>query len=399
MTATRVHRALRTEDLLACVLSQLDVADGCKQRLVSVCTVWRDAWRRCCKDKYRAMRLHVGDLDHCDYAVTSPNGVIVSDYGHSRLVEYSSHGSERAVYCQKFRDPNALICCGDGTAWVACARDSSNCWRLVRVKLGRCHPDGPLWPNDGWQSPSDDSRVLQLIVLRESHLDFPRGLALSDDNKLLVLNVGTKSSPAERNRVGQVDVFDAATGAALYSFGQATSSDGLRDPRGMAVSGDLCFVCDTWNQLVKIFNWRTRELVKIIGSRAVGPPWADNPGPGEEYAYWNIDYNYTDARKSVAPGEFCEPFDVAFRDGKLYVSEYGGRRIQILKLSDDIRGPVECLQIIPAPDGGTERGRCKLTGLCLDANNRLWCTGRSAVEEYPEGTFPTCLHIYTPFGY
>ena len=198
MTATRVHRALRTEDLLACVLSQLDVADGCKQRLVSVCTVWRDAWRRCCKDKYRAMRLHVGDLDHCDYAVTSPNGVIVSDYGHSRLVEYSSHGSERAVYCQKFRDPNALICCGDGTAWVACARDSSNCWRLVRVKLGRCHPDGPLWPNDGWQSPSDDSRVLQLIVLRESHLDFPRGLALSDDNKLLVLNVGTKSSPAEK---------------------------------------------------------------------------------------------------------------------------------------------------------------------------------------------------------
>ena len=396
MAATRVHRALRTEDLLACVLSQLDVADGCKQRLASVCTVWRDAWQRCCKDKYRAVGLHVGHLDHCDYAVMSPDGVIVSDYGNGQLVEYpwtSSHGPLRAVYCQKLREPNALICCGDGTAWVACAGNTS----LARVKLEPSDPDGSLWPNDGWQSPSDDSRVVQLIVLPDTIQ--PRGLALSDDNKLLVLNVGTKSSPVGKNRVGQVDVFDAATGAALYSFGQATSSDGLRDPRGMAVSGDLCFVCDTWNQLVKIFNWRTRELVRTIGSRAVGPPWADNPGPGEEYAYWNVDYNYTDARKSVAPGEFCEPFGVAFRDGKLYVSEYDGRRIQILKLSDDIRGPVECLQIIPSPDGGTARGRCKLTGLCLDADNRLWCTGRSAVEEYPEGTFPTCLHIYTPFGY
>ena len=74
----------------------------------------------------------------------------------------------------------------------------------------------------------------------------------------------------------------------------------------------------------------------------------------------NLYGTYDDDRKSAEPGQFNEPFDIAIRGNKLlYVSEKGGRRIQILRLPDDLSASdPEVLQIIPSP-GGVE-----LAGLC-----------------------------------
>jgi len=180
-------------------------------------------------------------------------------------------------------------------------------------------------------------------------------------------------------------VLDSQTGVVLYQLGPASEAgeaDELRIPRSLAVHQDLCFVADTCNHAVKIFNFRQRELMRTIGSTAAAPT---NPSLGA----YHIMYAYQDARRSDLPCEFNEPAGVAFRDGRLYVSEAIGRRIQILRFANDFHGPVECLQIIPSPYG------VPLAGLCV-SGERLWCLGQARGGEdddmpYTDG----CLYLFT----
>jgi len=110
-------------------------------------------------------------------------------------------------------------------------------------------------------------------------------------------------------------------------------------------------------------------------------------------------------RKGDGPGEFNLPLGIAVRDGKLYVSELEGRRIQVFRLPDDMSGAdMELLQTIPSPDDWP------LGGICVDDGGRLWCLGPgSAWFPGPNGSelrdaFPrprpyghwSYLHIFEP---
>ena len=124
-------------------------------------------------------------------------------------------------------------------------------------------------------------------------------------------------------------------------------------------------MADTYNQSIAVFNWREGAFVRRYGKAGDAPELADS------FNYWEVapTETYDDDRKSAAPGQFNEPYDIVARNKLLYVSERGGRRIQILRLPDDLgAADPEVLQIIPSP-GGVE-----LAGICLDGE-RLWCVG------------------------
>ena len=381
-----VRRALQSEDVLACVLSLHAVKEGCVHSLASVSKAWRAAWRRRCKDRCRLLRTQIGDFRHAIHVTALANGgAIVADYGHFKLEAFSPDGDSQAIYCERFETPGAIALLGDGTAWMLAQDREAVC--LVRWQDGvgaqqPAHrwPNG--WNNDGnWRDPY--GRILR-------HVDFnalsaseelssclhPFDLAVSGD-RLLVLCGGSL--------FGRICVLDSQTGAFLHQIGparQAGEADEFLIPRSLAVHQDLCFVADTYNHAIKVFNLRQRELVRTIGSTAAAPT---NPSLGA----YHIMYAYQDARRSDLPCEFNEPAGVAFRDGRLYVSEAIGRRIQILRFANDFHGPVECLQIIPSPYG------VPLAGLCV-SGERLWCLGqrRGRIDSMMPPT-DGCLHLFT----
>ena len=193
---------------------------------------------------------------------------------------------------------------------------------------------------------------------------------------------------------GRICVLDSQTGALLYQIGparEAGEADELRVPRSLAVHQDLCFVADTCNHAIKIFNFRQRELVRTIGSTAAAPTFLTmRDSDDDEVDQYYIMSGCEDARRSDLPCEFDQPVGVAFQDGRLYVSEWGNRRIQIIRFVDGIHGAVECLQIIQSPYG------MPLAGLCV-SGERLWCLGQRRariVDSYMPST-DGCLHLFT----
>ena len=390
-----VRRALQSEDVLACVLSLHAVKEGCVHSLASVSKAWRAAWRRRCKDRCRLLRTQIGDFRHAIHVTALANGgAIVADYGHFKLEAFSRDGDSQAIYCERFETPGAIALLGDGTAWMLAQDREAVC--LVRWQDGvgaqqPAHrwPNG--WNNDGnWRDPY--GRILR-------HVDFnalsaseelssclhPFDLAVSGD-RLLVLCGGSL--------FGRICVLDSQTGEFLYQIGparEAGEADELRVPRSLAVHQDLCFVADTCNHAIKIFNFRQRELVRTIGSTAAAPtfPTTRDSDDDDEVDPYYILAGYEDARRSDLPCEFNEPIGVAFQDGRLYVSEWGNRRIQIIRLVDGIHGAVECLQIIQSPYG------MPLAGLCV-SGERLWCVGqrRGRIDSMMPST-DGCLYLFT----
>ena len=391
-----VRRALQSEDVLACVLSLYAVKDGCVHSVASVSKAWRAAWRRRCKGRWRLLRTQIGDFRHAIHVTAlATGGAIVADYGHFKLQAFSPDGDSQTIYCERFETPGAIALLGDGTAWMLAQDREAVCLVRWQDDVGALQPSH-RWPNgwnhDGnWNDPY--GRILQ-------HVDFnalgaseeprvylePCDLAVSGD-RLLVLCRGSL--------FGRICVLDSQTGALLYQIGparEAGEADELRVPRSLAVHQDLCFVADTCNHAIKIFNFRQRELVRTIGSTAAAPtfPTTRDSDDDDEVDPYYILAGYEDARRSDLPCEFDEPIGVAFQDGRLYVSEWGNRRIQILRFVDGIHGAVECLQIIQSPYG------MPLAGLCV-SGERLWCLGQRRariVDSYMPST-DGCLHLFT----
>ena len=390
-----VRRALQSEDVLACVLSLHAVKEGCVHSLASVSKAWRAAWRRRCKDRCRLLRTQIGDFRHAIHVTALANGgAIVADYGHFKLEAFSRDGDSQAIYCERFETPGAIALLGDGTAWMLAQDREAVCLVRWQDGVGAQQP-AHRWPNgwnhDGnWRDPY--GRILR-------HVDFnalsaseelssclhPFDLAVSGD-RLLVLCGGSL--------FGRICVLDSQTGALLYQIGparEAGEADELRVPRSLAVHQDLCFVADTCNHAIKIFNFRQRELVRTIGSTAAAPtfPTTRDSDDDDEVDPYYILSGYEDARRSDLPCEFNEPIGVAFQDGRLYVSEWGNRRIQIIRFVDGIHGAVECLQIIQSPYG------MPLAGLCV-SGERLWCLGqrRGRIDSMMPST-DGCLHLFT----
>ena len=389
-----VRRALQSEDVLACVLSLHAVKEGCVHSLASVSKAWRAAWRRRCKDRCRLLRTQIGDFRHAIHVTALANGgAIVADYGHFKLEAFSRDGDSQAIYCERFETPGAIALLGDGTAWMLAQDREAVCLVRWQDGVGAQQP-AHRWPNgwnhDGnWRDPY--GRILR-------HVDFnalsaseelssclhPFDLAVSGD-RLLVLCGGSL--------FGRICVLDSQTGAFLHQIGparEAGEADELRVPRSLAVHQDLCFVADTCNHAIKIFNFRQRELVRTIGSTAAAPTFlTTRDSDDDEVDQYYILSGCEDARRSDLPCEFDEPIGVAFQDGRLYVSEWGNRRIQILRFVDGIHGAVECLQIIQSPYG------MPLAGLCV-SGERLWCLGqrRGRIDSMMPST-DGCLHLFT----
>ena len=373
MPPASVRRAIQSDDVLACVVSQLDVREGCIRSVASVNKAWHNAWRRRCSGRCRLLRAGIGEFQYAKQVSALPGGgAIVPDYGHFRLEAFSPDGDSQGIYCENFETPGAIALLGDGTAWML-ARDRARVCRVRWQDEIGAEPAQFRWPhlNQGGDFGDPYRRTLQ-------HVDFgalfaseelsgylhPFDLAVSGD-RLLVLCSGFTCA--------RICVFDSQTGAFLYHIGRGRSAgeaDALSNPKALTAHQDLCFVADTYNHVIKIFNFRQRVLVRTIGSAAA----------------------------SDLPCEFDEPAGVAFRDGRLYVSEWDGQRIQILRFANGIHGAVECLQIIQSPNG------LELAGLCL-SGDRLWCMGGNggSVRWIPSlvagvnGTVWTsnsCMHLF-----
>jgi len=380
-SAAAARRALQVDDVLTGVLLQLDVRDGCLRSVASVSKAWRSAWRRRCAGQYRLLRTAIGAFRHTTHVTALANGgAIVPDYGHFHLEEFSPDGDSQTIYCEQFETPGAMALLGDGTAWVL-SRDYGVISRLRYREGVGAEPPLNRWPRslprdsyddsdeDDEYIPGDDlGRILLLVDINTLRLRphgwelHPHDLAVSGD-RLLVLCGGRWN-----RRYARICVFDSQTGAFLYQIGRgfdAGEADALIGPKALATHQDLCFVADTYNHAIKIYNFRQRELVRTMGSTA-NSPYEENT--------WHDDLAYEDPRRSDLPCEFNEPAGVAFRDGRLYVSESGGRRIQILRFASGIQGAVECLQIIPSPNG------LQLSGLCI-SGERLWCVGKMLTDD------------------
>ena len=339
MAAARAHRATQTDDVLSSVFSRLALRDGCVS-VASVCKQWRDAWRRRAKGLYRPFRLGVGEFDYGDHITAMPGGgVVVPDYNGNGFELFTAQGLHRGSPIGHFSTPTAVALDDEGVSWVVLHDACALVHRLVDY--------------DAMEPGSAPSPKLEFAARR------PIDVATSG-NAVLVLYHRDWT-------YGEVTVLDKDTKVVRHRFGSSAPGgvDEMRGAMGLAIDGEYCFVADTYNQSVVVFNWREGTFVRRYGKAGEAPVLDDDEDADN---YWDGG-PYDDDRKSAAPGEFNEPYDVAIRNKLLYVSERGGRRIQVLRLPDDLsRADPEVLQIIPSP-GGVE-----LAGICLDGD-RLWCIG------------------------
>ena len=375
------HPALLSLDVLSNTLSYVEVKDGCKFSVAVICKDWREAWRRRCTGLYRVIRVGAGDFEYADHVGLSCRGVLVADYGHSCLQQMQWNGVEMDVY-GGLETPSAVAPGPGTTVWVV-----NHDWEgLVCVDLddvdeeNRLNQDNPVLyaTLEGY---AEGTGMQQLLTNYR-----PKDLAAAGD-MLLVLCWGSTEV------YGRVAVLDRRTGVVQRVFGTnddtgATSAiDELRDPSSLAVRDNYCFIADTYNQRIAVFDWRQGTFVRSIGREGTASTLE-----GEE-PYWEggPDHDYDDERRGTGPGEFDEPYGVAIRGNTLFVSESGGRRIQLLRLPDDLvdtSKPDEALQIIPSPDGR------ELSGLCSDGD-RLWCMGPS-IWARGRTAGPSRVHILAP---
>ena len=214
----------------------------------------------------------------------------------------------------------------------------------------------------------------------------PKALALSPGGEFLLALVN--------DWVGEILVLNSRDGTLVSRFGEEEHNTfgNLHSPRGLAVQDDYCFVADTYNQRICVFNWRSRTWVRCFGRRgALLHRHLDDPAAHNPY-WWKSEAAYEDERKGTGPGEFIEPVGVAVHGNMLYVSELVGRRIQVMRLPADIldlSSEPQVLQIIPAPGGQ------RLGGLCVDGE-RLWCVGPHCIGP-PGDREDTYVSIFSPY--
>ena len=402
MAAARAHRAIRTDDVLACVFAQLELFDGCFGAAF-VSKQWHTAWRKHAKGLYRPVNLRVGGLNRfvgSMKALDAGGGVVISDFAGDCLYLYSSDGVQLGVL-HAVDNPNAVTLDSNGTLWLSQDEDK---------KVSRVHVD---WATMEvyTESPSYEVNFYERFGCRAYDL------AISGDS-LVVLCV-------EFWRWGIIYVLDQQTGVIRYEFGSDVAPGGddeLRDPYAMALGGDggdYCFVADTHNQSVAVFNWRDGgTFVRRFGKPGTAPFMEGRFDDEDEY--WNS-MTYDDDRKSTEPGEFTEPCGIAIRGQTLYVSDSGSvrrsrslstnlSRVQILRLPDDLSGPegLEVLQILTWPPGGGfyyDPGggpSSSFSNLILDGD-WLWVVGGALLNPIPRvqanqhyWEYYSNVHIWAP---
>ena len=381
------HPALLSEDVLSCMHPFLSVEDGYRYKTATVCKPWQRAWRRRCAGLYRVIRVGAGNFSFADHVGLSCRGVLVADYGHGCLQQMQWNGVEMDVY-GGLETPSAVAPGPGTTVWVV-NHDSEGlaCLDLEDVdEENRLNQDMPVLyaTLEGY---AEGTGMEQLLA------DYrPQDVAAAGDMLLVLCTTGGAFSGGV---LGRVAVLGRSTGRVYSVFGTNDDTgatiaiDELRGPCSLAVRDNYCFVADRYNQRIAVFDWEQETFVRSIGRDGTAPTLEIGDGP-----YWDDDYD--DERRGTGPGEFDEPSGVAVRGNTLFVSESGGRRIQILRLPDDLADtskPVEALQIIPSPDGR------ELSGLCLEGNpphDRLWCLGPAMAQGGTTADRRSCVHILGP---
>ena len=381
------HPALLSLDVLSNTLAYVEVKEGCKFSVAVICKDWRDAWRRRCAGLYRVLRVGAGDFSFADHLGLSCHGVLVADYGHSCLQQMQWDGVEMDVYGGL--DTPSAVAPGPGTTVWVVNHDSEGlaCLDLEDVdEENRLNQDSPvLWATlEGY---AEGTGMEQLLA------DYrPQDVAAAGGMLLVLCTTGSAFSGGV---YGRVAVLGRSTGRVYSVFGTNDDTgatiaiDELRGPSSLAVRDNYCFIADRYNQRIAVFDWQQETFVRSIGRDGTAPIL----DIGDE-AYWDDDYE--DERRGTGPGEFDEPYGVAVRGNTLFVSESGGRRIQLLRLPDDLADtskPVETLQVIPSPDGR------ELSGLCLEGNppyDRLWCLGPAMAQGGTTADRRSCVHILGP---
>ena len=381
------HPALLSEDVLSCMHPFLSVEDGYRYKTATVCKPWQRAWRRRCAGLYRVIRVGAGNFSFADHVGLSCRGVLVADYGHGCLQQMQWNGVEMDVY-GGLETPSAVAPGLGTTVWVI-NHDSEGlaCLDLEDVdEENRLNQDMPVLyaTLEGY---AEGTGMEQLLA------DYrPQDLAAAGDMLLVLCTTGGAFSGGV---LGRVAVLGRSTGRVYSVFGTNDDTgatiaiDELRGPCSLAVRDNYCFVADRYNQRIAVFDWEQETFVRSIGRDGTAPILDI-----EDQPYWDDDYE--DERRGTGLGEFDEPSGVAVRGNTLFVSESGGRRIQLLRLPDDLADtskPVEALQVIPSPDGR------ELSGLCLEGNpphDRLWCLGPAMAQGGTTADRRSCVHILGP---
>ena len=362
--AKRSHRALSSDDVLSTVFSFIDPLAGFGAATTS--KTLRDAWQRRCRGMLRVFNQRIGSFNYSDHCVAYGDGVMVADYGNERhngtlhafgivpaggggaFSGFDSASTSTANGSLQFHlelnvgldTPKAVALRGDGTAWVLLSdEDEIVCVRLAELPSG------------------GESEVLMRIgPLSTDYECFPESLALADDTLLVLCSLFDEEEDVDFEiNSTYVHAYDNQTGAFLRKFSLAGKGWNDDPTNGtMAVQGDMLYVTCKRNNSVDEYRWRDGTLMRRFGGRN-------------------------------QPLSFCSPFGVAIRGRTMYVSEAGGRRIQVLRLPDDDSSEPTVLQVIPSPDGQS------LGGLCVNGD-RLWCMG----PKHPRATRDTYVHLFGP---
>ena len=379
------HPALLSEDVLSCMHPFLSVEDGYRYKTATVCKPWQRAWRRRCTGLYRVLRVGAGDFSYADHVGLSCRGVLVADYGHGCLQQMQWNGVEMEVYGGL--DTPSAVAPGPGTTVWVINHDPEGlaCLDLEDVdEENRLNQDMPV-SYATLEGYAEGTGMEQLLA------DYrPQDVAAAGDMLLVLCTTGGAFSGGV---LGRVAVLGRSTGRVYSVFGTNDDTgatiaiDELRGPSSLAVRDNYCFIADRYNHRIAVFDWQQETFVRSIGRDGTAPILDI-----EDQPYWDDDYE--DERRGTGLGEFDEPSGVAVRGNTLFVSESGGRRIQLLRLPDDLADtskPVEALQVIPSPDGR------ELSGLCLEGNpphDRLWCLGPDMADG--RGNRRSCVHILGP---
>ncbi len=153
--------------------------------------------------------------------------------------------------------------------------------------------------------------------LLSSSLAQPSGIA-TDGKKLYIAD-----SEVSSIRSADLDpngVVESMIGQALFMFGDVDGKTGqarLQHPTGIASSGDLIYIADTFNHKIKVLNLRDQTCKTLLGTGKPGNAGGKN-------------------------SEFYEPGGVTIAKGKLYIADTNNH---VIKVADIETGEVAILSI------------------------------------------------------
>ena len=268
----------------------------------------------CVASSFGCYGLEPGQFSMPANVLSLPDGdVVVADGGGCRLQIMSSDGLLRRTLGMRGGEfgqlnyPAGLCMSADGKALFVADRGNS------RIQLLRLSDGSPLA-----STRLDDTQLLA----HHGQLRHPWGVALH----------GSRLYTCDAS--GSLAVFEAQSLCHLGSYASGDADDDrLISPHGMAMETDRLFVADYDQHKIAVLDMPGPSDSQSLGGRLQIAEWIGQEGS--------------------SPGEFRHPVGVALHGFLLYVSEFTGRRVQVLSIGG------EPLQVLVPPS------RTRLLGLCV----------------------------------